>query len=223
MLLAVPDPAVPGVAASLAAHVRPGQAFLHASGSLPPSALDVCAEAGAATGACHPLASFADPSRPPTLAGVTFVLAGAPEAVTAGRRIAFALGARVIARPVHGPAYHAAAALCANGAAALTAVAARVLSAGLSVEARSAERAMGALLRTVGENVERLGFPQALSGPVVRGDDGTVRGHRTALSDVDRDALDAYDAVAPAILDLARRAGLPPDRIAAIRAALDED
>ena len=90
------------------------------------------------------------------------------------------VGDRPVRAQVHGPAYHAAAALGANGAAALAAVAVRVLEA-QGMTRRDAERAMGALLRTVGENVETVGVPTALSGPVIRGDAGTVRRHREAL------------------------------------------
>lgn len=213
VLLTVPDPAI----AATAARIAPSRGVvLHASGSL---GADVLRPSRGAVGVMHPLVSFADPARPPSLTGTTFVIAGDPKAIRAARRLARAVGARALTAEVHGPAYHAAAALSANGAAALASVAVRVMEA-LGLERRDAQRAIGALLRTVGENVERVGVPGALSGPVIRGDDETIARHRRALEALDPEARAAYDAVAPAILDCATRAGLAPDRAAAVRRAL---
>lgn len=220
-ILAVPDPAVASTAARLAERIERGAIVLGCSGNLSTDVLAPCAAAGAHVGVMHPLASFADPKRPPTLRGTTFVIDGDRAACAAAKRIAKAVGARAVVAPVHGPAYHAAAALAANGAAALAAVAVRVMrSIGLSE--RDAQRAIGALLRTVGENVEHVGVPRALSGPVIRGDDAAVRAHRRALASRDPDARRAYDAVAPAILDCAVRAGLPEERAEAVRRALND-
>lgn len=212
VLLAVPDPVIASVAARL--DVRASQVILHCSGSLGPDILP-----GRARGVMHPLVSFADPTMPPALKGTSFVIAGDARAVKRARSIAKAVKARPVEAAIHGAAYHAAAALSANGAAALATVAVRVL-AELGLEGGDAQRAIGALLRTVGENVERVGVPQALSGPVIRGDDVTVARHRAALEQIDPEARAAYDAVAPAILDCAERAGLSRDRVEAVREAL---
>lgn len=221
ILLAVPDPAIEPTAAAIAPKLGPSPVVLHASGSRSPEVLAACAERGAAIGACHPLASFADPQQPPSLAGVTFLLAGDTVAVRAGRRLARAVGGRALTGPAPGPAYHAAAAMSANGSAALAAVAVRILE-DLEVESVDAQRAIGALLRTVAENVENVGLPAALSGPVIRGDAATVRRHREALDELDYAAKEAYDAIAPAILDLAVDGGLPEPRAEAVREALAE-
>lgn len=214
-ILAVPDPAIPSVAASL--EVEPGAVVLHCSGRLSPEALRV--GEGVHVGAMHPLASFADPKRPPALEGTTFVIDGDRAAVAVALRVAKACGARALVAPLHGPAYHAAAALAANGAAALSAIAVRVLRA-IGASERDAQRAIGALLRTVGENVEAVGVPGALSGPVIRGDAATVLAHRAALGALDPDARRAYDAVAPAILDCALAAGLDEADAGEVRRAL---
>lgn len=214
-ILAVPDPAIASVASAMI--VEPGAIVLHCSGRLSAEVLRSCE--GAHLGAMHPLASFADPKRPPALTGTTFVIDGDEAAVAVALRLAKACGARALVGPLHGPAYHAAAALAANGAAALAAIAVRVFRA-LGVEQRDAQRAIGALLRTVGENVAAVGVPGALSGPVIRGDAATVRAHREALAAVDPEARRAYDAVAPAILDCAIGAGLHDEQAEAVRRAL---
>ncbi len=212
IVLAVPDPAIPAVARGLA--LRRSQTLVHCSGSLGADALPPGPH-----GVMHPLVSFADPSLPPNLAGTTFVVDGHPRAVKRAKAIARAVGARCVVAPVHGPTYHAVAALSANGAAALASIAVRVL-ASIGLTQGQAQRAIGALLRTVAENVEHVGVPDALSGPVIRGDVGTVSRHRAALESNDPEARAAYDAIAPAILDCARRAGLPQERVEAVRRAL---
>lgn len=212
VVLAVPDPVI----AECAARVRlvSDACLLHCSGSLRADVLP----AGSG-GVMHPLASFADPRRPPDLRGTTFVIAGDAPAIHRAKAIARALGARPLVADVHGPTYHAAAALSANGAAALASVAVRVMTS-IGMSPTAARRAIGALLVTVGENVERVGVPGALTGPVFRGDDGTVHRHRAALESADPEARAAYDAIAPAILDCARRAGLPDERARAVEKAL---
>jgi len=214
-ILAVPDPAIATVAAAMI--IERGAVVLHCSGRLSPDALEV--PQGVHRGAMHPLASFADPKRPPALAGTTFVIDGDEAAVAVALRLAKACGARALVAPLHGPAYHAAAALAANGAAALAAIAVRVIRT-LGVSQRDAQRAVGTLLRTVGENVAVVGVPRALSGPVIRGDAATVHAHREALSAVDPEARRAYDAVAPAILECAIGAGLDEEHAGAVRRAL---
>lgn len=219
VILACPDPALADLAARIAPSLGPRALVLHGSGRHDASVLQPCRDAGAAVAVMHPLVSFADPRRPPSLEGTAFVIAGDPRAVRVARGLARTLGARPITAAVHGPAYHAAAALAANGAAALATHAVRVMErAGLSrAEAR---RAIGALLVTVGENVERVGTPAALTGPVVRGDAATVRAHRAALAEVDPEADAAYQALGPQILACARQAGLDPERAAEVAAAL---
>ena len=65
--------------------------------------------------------------------------------------------------------YHAAAGLVANGAAALAAVGVELLVVS-GVPRKEAPKMLGPLLRSVAENVEALGFPDALTGPIRRGD-----------------------------------------------------
>ena len=220
VILAVPDGAIGEVAAALAPRTPEGAVFLHCAGSLGAEAFPPTL--GRPAGAMHPLVSFAHPKKPPSLAGTTFALAGPAAARRAGRALAEAVGARPLERGVdgvHGPAYHAAAALAANGAAALATVAVEVLET-LGARPKAARRAVGALLRTVAENVERVGVPDALTGPVMRGDAGTVRRHREALAARSEAALGAYGAIAPAILRTARAVGLPEASARAVRSAL---
>ncbi len=220
VVITVSDPAIEPVARALSQRIEAGTVVLHTAGSLGADVLATCRDVGAHVGVMHPLVSFADAKRLPLLEGSTFVIDGDRAAVAAAMRIAKALGARALIANVHGPAYHAAAALAANGAAALAAVAVDIMERkGLSK--RDAEKAIGALLRSVGENVERIGVPAALTGPIIRGDAATVRVHREALERIDANARETYDAIGPAILECAIRAGLAPERARAIADELE--
>lgn len=209
VVVAVPDPRVEAVAARLSATVGPRDVVLHCAGALGAEVLASCAERGAATGVMHPLVSFASTRRPPALAGTTWVVSGDPPAVRAARRLARACGARAVHGAVHGAAYHATAAMLANGAAALAHEAVNALVA-LGIGRRDAERAASALLASVAQNVDTVGVPRALTGPIVRGDAQTVARHRAALAAFHPRTSHAYDAVGPVILAAAADAGLDP-------------
>jgi predicted short-subunit dehydrogenase-like oxidoreductase (DUF2520 family) len=60
------------------------------------------------------------------------------------------------------------------------------------------------LVRAVVDNVEDLGAAAALTGPVARGDYGTVERHREAVAAHAPKELALYDALVPATEDLAR-------------------
>jgi predicted short-subunit dehydrogenase-like oxidoreductase (DUF2520 family) len=63
---------------------------------------------------------------------------------------------------------------------------------------------LGPLLRSVADNVARLGFPEALTGPVRRGDAAGVEKHLRALCERLPEAVPLYVAAAQAQLPLAR-------------------
>ncbi len=216
IILAVSDDAIESVSARIANELKPGTTVLHCAGARNVDELDACATQGANVGVMHPLVSFASGRRPPRLDGKTFVAHGSPRAVTMSRHVGKACGARVITAETANPIYHAAAALVANGAAALAFVAVRLLE-GLGIARRDAERSIGGLLESVGENVQRIGVPSALTGPVARGDALTVDRHRKALRGAGRGALSAYDALLPVILQNAEAAGLSRRRADEIR------
>ncbi|MGH2661427.1 MAG: Rossmann-like and DUF2520 domain-containing protein [Actinomycetota bacterium] len=205
VLLALPDDAVAPVCADLAAGgaFRDDQSVIHPSGSTPLLALGPARGAGAEVLVLHPLQTFPDVE-----AGIDR-LPGSHVAVTAWEEEAFTVGERLAgdvgARPFRlseedRPLYHAAAVFCSNYVAVVEGVAERLFRlAGLEdpvpMFAPLAEAAMA--------NTLRLGPAAALTGPVARGDAGTVRRNLEALSRHAADTLPAYVALARAALDLA--------------------
>jgi len=81
-------------------------------------------------------------------------------------------------------------------------------------------RALLPLVRGTLRNLERVGLPGALTGPVARGDAETVRMHRRALREADT-ALDAlYAALGRHALRMAVERGLPAARAREMARAL---
>jgi predicted short-subunit dehydrogenase-like oxidoreductase (DUF2520 family) len=208
IVLTIPDDAISSVSEQIAPSLASGSAVLHCAGARGVEELKACKARGAAVGVMHPLVSFASERATPSLDGTTFTVSGDPEAVAASRVLANACGARVVIARTGDPAYHAAAALAANGAVGLAFTSVLILER-LGFERRAAERAIGGLLQTVGQNVQRLGVPGALTGPVARGEPETIARHRTSLRRLGDKALSTYDAVLPVVVECAKAAGLP--------------
>ncbi|MEP6758263.1 MAG: Rossmann-like and DUF2520 domain-containing protein [Actinomycetota bacterium] len=172
--IAVPDDALPTVVTEVANVVTPGAWVLHLSGA---QGLDVLAPivgAGGRVLALHPLQTFAD------VAGALDALRDCAVAVTAvdtagfglGERLATDLGGRPFRLPdAARPLYHAAAVFASNDLVAISGAAEALLSiAGVP----DALGAMRPLQETTLANVHRLGPHAALTGPIVRGDVGTI-------------------------------------------------
>jgi predicted short-subunit dehydrogenase-like oxidoreductase (DUF2520 family) len=194
---------------------------LHVAGALGAAPLASLRGSCAGVGQMHPMISFATPRWAPDLARGNMHVQGDPRAVSRARTLARILGMTPRTIPDLDPiAYHAAAGLVANGAAALAAVGAELLvRAGV---ARSvAPEMLGPLLRSVAENVERLGFPEALTGPVRRGDVAGLEKHLATLRAKLPEAVSLYLAAAQAQLPLARAiAEAPPASFDAIESSL---
>lgn len=190
---------------------------VHVSGALDDSVLAPLRVVCAGVAQMHPMISFASKDFSPDVRRGNVLVRGDTAAATKARAIARALG--MTPRSIgglDGVAYHAAAGLVANGAAALAAVGAELLvRAGVAKDV--APKMLGPLLRSVAENVETLGFPDALTGPVRRGDAAGVERHLAALRAKMPSAVDLYVASGKAQLPLARALGdAPGDRFDAV-------
>lgn len=221
LILAVPDSAVPGVAARLCdeAMVTADHAVLHLSGLLDRTALAALATTGAALGSFHPLQTVADPATAPErLRGAYAGVEGDDRAVAAAEALAGALGMTAVRIPSGAKAgYHAAATFAANYTVALAALASRLAEAA-GVPAAMATRIYLPLLRGTVENLERLAPVEALTGAIRRGDAGTVAAHLAALSGREREL---YAMLGVEALALARQGGLERAAAEVIQRLLD--
>jgi len=181
------------------------------------------AQAGAETGAFHPLQTFAGRADPAAWHGVAVAIEADPPLATELASLTRRLGAEPFRLdPDQRPLYHAAAALAANGLVALVGGAAELLGRATGLEREAAVRHLTPLLRGALSNLEHLGLSQALTGPVARGDRQTLERHVAALARETPEWLALYRALAEAMLPLAReRAANDRERLAALDALAD--
>lgn len=222
VLLCVQDDAIEGAAAALAANPSLGGAtrILHGSGLKTSRSLAALGALGMPVGSVHPLQSF--PTEPVLgrMRGVTFAVEGDEDAVTDGWALAEAAGGRP--RRVTAdqkPAYHAAAVVASNLL--VAAVDAAVEAASLAgFEADDALRMLLPLVEGSVANLGAVGLPDALTGPIARGDVGVVSAHLDALAK--RPALAGmYRALSARAVEVARRQGRAPEEaLNAIRALI---
>jgi predicted short-subunit dehydrogenase-like oxidoreductase (DUF2520 family) len=176
VLLAVRDKDLAPLAERIAAAgiLDRRSAVVHAAGALDATPLAALRGSCAGVGQMHPMISFASTTIFPSLARGNVHVQGDPVAVARARAVARRLGMTPRTFPsLDSVGYHAAAGLVANGAAALAAAGVALLGRA-GVPASEAPKLLGPLLRSVGDNVERMGFPQALTGPVRRGDPSAI-------------------------------------------------
>ena len=220
IILAVPDDAIAGLAAELRMYA--GQAMVHTSGALGAEVLEPALAAGTQIGAFHPLVAFADTERAiAALRGATVAIEGDEQLAALLARMADAIGATAVRLlPGTKAAYHAAAVLAAGGfVALLDAIAELGRVAGLD-EAGSLAIYGDLIEQTLG-NARALGIANALTGPVTRGDVGTLARHVETLRLHAPAALPLYLAAGEREIALAEKRGaLAQNRAAELRSTL---
>ena len=220
IIVAVPDDAIASVAGSV--RMYSGQAMVHTSGALGPEVLGAAMAAGTQVGAFHPLVAFADTERAvEALNGATIAIEGDDQLAALLAEMAEALGAQPVRLAAGSKAaYHAAAVLAAGGfVALLDAIAELGRVAGLD-EAGSLA-IYGQLIEQTLDNARALGIRAALTGPITRGDQGTVESHIAALRAHAPDVIPLYLAAADREIALAEaRGALTPDAAERLRSLL---
>jgi predicted short-subunit dehydrogenase-like oxidoreductase (DUF2520 family) len=226
VLLAIPDDVLAGTVRGLVAvnALRAGQIVVHTSGAHGVDILRPAADIGALPLALHPAMTFA--GRPEDLQRIpacSFAVTADEDDETAwsvGEALVVEMGADPVRVPqAVRPLYHAALAHGANHLVTLVAECTDLLrSAGIG----QAERLLGPLLSAALDNALRHG-DRALTGPVARGDVGTLRVHLRVLAETDPAALPSYRALALRTAQRAEAAGLlSPSTAAEVTAVIEE-
>ena len=220
IILAVPDDAIAPLAGSI--RLYSGQALVHTSGALGAEVLEPAMAAGTQIGSFHPLVAFADTERAvEALHGATVAVEGDDQLVLLLAEMAAAIGAHAVRlSPGTKAAYHAAAVLAAGGfVALLDAIAELGRVAGL--DEAGALAVYGPLIEQTLGNARALGIRAALTGPMTRGDVGTLEAHLAALAAHAPGVLPLYRAAAEREIALAEERGaLTPDVSERLRTAL---
>lgn len=220
LILAVPDDVIERLAGEL--RLYGGQALVHTSGVLGAEVLEPARAAGTQLGAFHPLVAFADMERAiAAFHGATIAVEGDDQLIAHLADMAEALGATAVRlAPGSKAAYHAAAVLAAGGfVALLDAIAELGAAAGLDEQGSLA--VYGGLIEQTLGNARALGIRAALTGPMTRGDVGTLARHLEALARLAPAALPLYRAAAEREIALAEsRGSLAPEAAESMRRLL---
>jgi predicted short-subunit dehydrogenase-like oxidoreductase (DUF2520 family) len=225
VFLAVPDDAVATLVEGLAAvgAWRSGQLVAHCAGRLGLDALNAATQAGAIPLAIHPAMTFTGTSLDlDRMVGATFAVTAPAAFLPIAQALVVEMGGEpVTLEDAARPLYHAALVHGANHAVTLVAQAAALLAAaGID----DPGRLLGPLVHASVDGAlgEAPGAVSMLTGPVVRGDGGTVAAHLAALASRP-EAAQAYRAMARATADLALASGrIGPAHYATVIAALGD-
>ena len=224
LLLTVPDDALADLVAGLAATgaLRRGVLVAHTSGRHGLAVLQPAADAGALPLALHPVLPFAgtrvDLER---LSGTSFGVTAPEPLLPIAQALVVEMGGEpVVLTEQQRPLWHAALAHGANHLTTLVSSAADLLrAAGVEDPAQ----VLGPLLGAALDGSLRRG-DAALTGPVARGDAGTVEAHLSVLGERAPEVLPSYVALARLTADRALASGrLDPDRAWALLEVLATD
>jgi predicted short-subunit dehydrogenase-like oxidoreductase (DUF2520 family) len=185
------DTAIPEIAQTLKWHR--GQNVVHCSGVDSAEILLPARQMGANTGVFHPLQSFADiPQAIANLPCSTFAIEAEEPLLTTLKNTAESLHCQWIELKAEDKViYHAAAVIASNYLVTLVKLADDLWET-FGTPREQATQALLPLLKGTLNNIETVGIPQALTGPIARGDAATVRKHVTALRKEAPDALSTY-------------------------------
>jgi predicted short-subunit dehydrogenase-like oxidoreductase (DUF2520 family) len=191
VFITTPDDAIAGVAAQVKWHR--GQSVVHCSGAASTDILEPARRAGAMVGSIHPLQTLASVNEAlQNIPGSTFGVEAKEPLLSTLKDMAAALGGQAIELQASDKvAYHAAAVFACNYLVTLVKLATDLWQT-FSVPPPAATQALLPLIRGTLHNIDVIGLPRCLTGPIARGDTGTIRKHLEALGGKTPALLPAY-------------------------------
>lgn len=210
IIVATPDGQIEPVCRSIADQgvIRPGQLFLHLSGARTADTLKPAAHKGAEVLALHPIQSLADPEKgAQLLLGSWFCLEGSAAAIGRGTALVEALQGQTLVVPADKKAlYHAALCVASNYLVTLESLAVTLLEQ-LGINRQDGLKALLPLIAGSVDNLAHSGLPDALTGPISRGDTTTIAAHIDALRQIPPDYQAIYRMLAKETVKLALEKG----------------
>jgi predicted short-subunit dehydrogenase-like oxidoreductase (DUF2520 family) len=191
VFITTPDDVIAEVCSEI--HWHKGQSVLHCSGAHSVDVLAPAKKLGAAVGSYHPLQTFADVDQAiANLPGSTFGLEAEEPLLSTLKELSSLLnGNWVELQPGDKVLYHAAAVFACNYMVTLVKLAVDLWK-GFGVSSKEATGALLPLLRGTLNNIDSIGLPDCLTGPVARGDLGTIERHLKALGAENSALLTTY-------------------------------
>jgi predicted short-subunit dehydrogenase-like oxidoreductase (DUF2520 family) len=191
IFITTPDGVIPAIASELKWHK--GQSVVHCSGADSTEVLEPARQMGAITGTFHPLQTFASVEHAiDNIPGSTFAIEAEEPLLTTLKQMADTLeGHSIELKASDRVVYHAAAVIACNYLVTLVKLADDLWET-FGIPREQATRALLPLLQGTLNNIASVGIPQCLTGPIARGDTGTVQKHLTALQKEAPDVLSTY-------------------------------
>ena len=196
VFITTPDDAIPSVVAGI--QWQPNQSVVHCSGADSTDVLEPARQMGAQVGAFHPLQTFASVKQAiDNIPGSTFAIeAEEPLKTTLKEMATTSEGQWIELKASDKVLYHAAAVIACNYLVTLVKVATDLWQT-FNIPVHQATKALMPLLQGTLNNIDSIGIPNCLTGPIARGDTGTINKH-----------LEALEESAPAVLSTYRELGL---------------
>ena len=206
VFITTPDDSI----ASVVSEIRwnTGQAVIHCSGAASVSVLITAQQAGALTGAMHPLQALSSIDNGiDSIPGTTFGIEANGILKDYLSDIVYSIGGLPVFINAEDKAiYHLTGVLMGNLLTALGGVSAELWETFGFTRAEGI-KALVPMMRQVSVNLEKSGLPDAIAGPYVRGDIGTVRNHLEALRERAPQYIPLYSELALAGLPFACERG----------------
>jgi len=191
IFIVTPDDAIASVASQVNWHS--GQSVVHCSGADSTDILEPARKSGARVGAFHPLQTLASAKEAiENIPGSTFAVEAEEPLLSTLKDMATALGGYWIELKASDKVlYHAAAVIASNYLVTLVKLATDLWQT-FSVPPDRATQALLPLLRGTLTNIDTIGIPECLTGPIARGDIGTIKKHLDALQKVAPTLVSTY-------------------------------
>jgi predicted short-subunit dehydrogenase-like oxidoreductase (DUF2520 family) len=211
VFVTTPDDAIASVVAEI--KWRLGQSVVHCSGADSTDILEPAREAGAQVGAFHPLQTLASVKQAiDNIPGSTFAIEAEEPLLTALKEMASALdGTWIKLESSDKVLYHAAAVIACNYMVTLIKLSTDLWQT-FDVPTEQATKALMPLLRGTLNNIDNVGIPNCLTGPIARGDTGTIKKH-----------LEALKRGAPSVLSTYRELGLQTIPVALAKGRVNQE
>ena len=210
VFITTPDDTIARVASQVKWHN--GQSVVHCSGADSTDILEPARKSGAMVGSFHPLQTLAGVKQAKeNIPGSTFAVEAEEPLLGTLKDMATALGGYWIELKASDKVvYHAAAVFACNYLVTLVKLATDLWQT-FSIPPDQATRALLPLIRGTLHNIDTIDIPQCLTGPIARGDTGTIKKH-----------LEALQEKAPALLFPYKELGLQTIPIALAKGRINE-
>ena len=191
IFITTPDDIIAQVCGKVQWHA--GQNVVHCSGAHSVDILEPARKLGTVVGSFHPLQTFADVDQAiENLPGSTFSLEAEEPLLSTLEELTLLLNSNCVElKPGDKVLYHAAAVFACNYLVTLVKLALDLWR-DVGVSSKEATRALLPLLKGTINNIENIGLPDCLTGPVARGDSGTIVRHLNALEPRNPSLLTTY-------------------------------